>query len=89
MKPRFTVPRYIIANPYIHRDHFLPQMKHKIYHVNNHNLCLPQLPQSLRNMGVSLYSKIPIYRGVWGKENIRGKLGFAVNRGFACLQYAN
>ena len=29
-------------------------------------------------------SKTPIYLG---KGNIRGKSGFAVNRGFACLQY--
>ena len=34
------------------------------------------------------YSKTPIYRGFWGKGNNRGKSGFAVNRGFACLQYA-
>ena len=33
------------------------------------------------------YSKTPIYRGVWGKGNIRGKSGFAVNRGFVCLHY--
>ena len=28
------------------------------------------------------YSKTPIYRGVWGQGNIRGKSGSAVNRGF-------
>ena len=28
------------------------------------------------------YSKTPIYRGGWGKGNIRGKSGSAVNRGF-------
>ena len=28
------------------------------------------------------HSETPIYRGVWGKENIRGKSGSAVNRGF-------
>ena len=32
--------------------------------------------------GISWYSKTPIYRGVWGKGNIRGKSGSAVNRGF-------
>ena len=30
----------------------------------------------------STYSKTPIYRGVWGQGNIRGKSGSAVNRGF-------
>ena len=29
-----------------------------------------------------MYSKTLIYRGVWGKGNIRGKSGSAVNRGF-------
>ena len=29
-----------------------------------------------------IYNKTPIYRGVWGKGNIRGKSGSAVNRGF-------
>ena len=29
-----------------------------------------------------IYSKTPIYRGVWGKGIIRGKSGSAVNRGF-------
>ena len=29
-----------------------------------------------------IYSKTPIYRGVWGQGNIRGKSGSAVNRGF-------
>ena len=29
-----------------------------------------------------MYSKTPIYRGVWGQGNIRGKSGSAVNRGF-------
>ena len=29
-----------------------------------------------------LYSKTPIYRGVWGQGNIRGKSVSAVNRGF-------
>ena len=33
----------------------------------------------------TLYSKTPIYRGFWEKGNIRGKSGFAVNRGFVCL----
>ena len=28
------------------------------------------------------YSKTPIYCGVWGQGNIRGKSGSAVNRGF-------
>ena len=28
------------------------------------------------------YSKTPIYRGVWGQGNNRGKSGSAVNRGF-------
>ena len=28
------------------------------------------------------FSKTPIYRGVWGQGNIRGKSGSAVNRGF-------
>ena len=31
------------------------------------------------------YSKTPIYRGVWGQGNIRGKSGSAVNRGFVWL----
>ena len=30
----------------------------------------------------TIYSKTPIYRGVWGQGNIRGKSGSAVNRGF-------
>ena len=34
------------------------------------------------NMSRKVYSKTPIYRGVWGKGNIRGKSGSAVNRGF-------
>ena len=29
-----------------------------------------------------------IYRGFWEKGYNRGKSGFAVNRGSACLQYA-
>ena len=29
-----------------------------------------------------MYSKTPIYRGVWGQGKIRGKSGSAVNRGF-------
>ena len=28
-----------------------------------------------------IYSKTPIYRGVWGQGNNRGKSGSAVNRG--------
>ena len=32
-----------------------------------------------------IYSKTPIYRGVWGQRNIRGKSGSAVNRGFLWL----
>ena len=31
---------------------------------------------------VPMYSKTPIYRGVWGQGIIRGKSGSAVNRGF-------
>ena len=47
------------------------------------------IPPSFCERGVDLnYSKTPIYRGFWGKGNNRGKSGFAVNRGFACLQYA-
>ena len=30
----------------------------------------------------TLYSKTPIYRGVWGQGKIRVKSGSAVNRGF-------
>ena len=30
----------------------------------------------------TIYSKTPIYRGVWGQGNIRGNSGSAVNRGF-------
>ena len=33
----------------------------------------------------SIYSKTPIYRGVWGQGNIRDKSGSAVNRGFVWL----
>ena len=33
-------------------------------------------------MLTSKYSKTPIYRGVWGKGNIRSKSGSAVNQGF-------
>ena len=29
-----------------------------------------------------VYSKTPIYRGVWGQGNVSGKSGSAVNRGF-------
>ena len=38
---------------------------------------------------ILIYSKTPIYRGVWGQGNIRGKSGSAVNRGFVwfTLQY--
>ena len=42
-------------------------------------------PSGLRLLGrllKSKYSKTPIYRGFWGKANLRGKPGFAVNRGF-------
>ena len=35
-----------------------------------------------------MYSKTLIYCGFWGKGNIRDKSGFAVNQGFACLQYS-
>ena len=31
---------------------------------------------------VCIYSKTPIYRGVWGQGNIRGKSGSRVYRGF-------
>ena len=31
---------------------------------------------------INMYSKTPIYRGVWGQGNICGKSGSAVNRGF-------
>ena len=34
------------------------------------------------NVVSTIYSKTPIYRGVWGKGNIRGKSGSALNRGF-------
>ena len=36
---------------------------------------------------IKYYSETPIYRGIWGKGNIHGKSGFAVNRGFVCLHY--
>ena len=36
---------------------------------------------------IIIYSKTPIYRGVWGKGNIRGKSWFTVNRGFVCLHF--
>ena len=36
-----------------------------------------------------IYSKTPIYRGVWGKGNSRGISGFAVNRGFTVLVFLN
>ena len=35
------------------------------------------------------YSKTPIYRGVWGKGNTRGKSGSAVNRGFVWCTLCN
>ena len=34
------------------------------------------------NIFFVIYSKTPIYRGVWGQGNTRGKSGSAVNRGF-------
>ena len=36
----------------------------------------------LKVLAYSMYSKTPIYRGVWEQGNIRGKSGSAVNRGF-------
>ena len=38
--------------------------------------------RSYNSLLYAMYSKTPIYRGVWGQGNIRGKSGSAVNRGF-------
>ena len=43
------------------------------------------IPSFINYSNISLYSKTPIYRGVWGQGNIRGTSGFAVNRGFVWL----
>ena len=40
-------------------------------------LIIPSL--GFQNDNYTLYSKTLIYRRVWEKENICGKLGFAVN----------
>ena len=43
---------------------------------------------SVKPQSLTSNSKTPIYRGFWGKENIHGKSGFAVNRGFVCFHYS-
>ena len=46
------------------------------------SLKVPVYFENLTYKVPSYYSKTPIYRGVWGQGNIRGKSGSAVNRGF-------
>ena len=47
-----------------------------------YRLCTVVKLKNILLVVVVKYSKTPIYRGVWGQGNIRGKLGSAVNRGF-------
>ena len=44
------------------------------------------LARSNGHNNITNYSKTPIYRGVWGQGNIRGKSGSAVNRGFVWIK---